>query len=148
MLFLTNLVINARKNSVLTRKLQWGQTDVVASIISKLIGPVGEESLLFATEYHCDPAALRCCCKSCHRGRTLPHITRYSVLLPHVMKVVYCKIVCLHHVDIGPQCRQSIDGCIPVVHRVRVPVSIQISLDLKLPTWNCILLLVSASYHC
>ena len=68
-------------------------------------------SSLSATEYHPGPDA---------RANSAPH-ARYPVLLPHVVKVVtnhLAQIVDPHHGDIGPHCGQSINRCIPVVHRL------------------------------
>ena len=93
-----------------------------SSSFPRLIGPVGEESLLSLRHWiPSRPSCLKVLLQEPPpRANIAPH-TRYSVLLPHVMKVItnhLAKIACPHYGYIGPHCGQSIDRCIPVIHRV------------------------------
>ena len=163
MLFLPDLVIYARKDSFLTRKLQRGtrltkpketvpgrrpdapsmpiviSSDFILHIIPRLIGPVGKESLL--TLLHRVPS--RPCRlqmllqKGPPRANSAPH-ARYPVLLPHVVKVVtnyLAHIVYPHHGYIRPHRGQSIDRCIPIVHRLFIVAGTG-RLVSSLPWWS------------
>ena len=94
-------------------------SDFILHIIPRLIGPVGEESLL--TLLNRVPS--RPCClqmllqKGPLRANSAPH-ARHPVLLPHVVKVVtnyLPHVVHPHHGYIRPHRGQGIDRCIPVI---------------------------------
>ena len=96
--------------------------DFILHIIPRLIAPVGKEPLLPLR--HRIPSRPSCLKVLLHkpppRADSAPH-TRYPVLLPHVVKVVtnhLAQIVDPDHGEIRLHCGQSINRCIPVVHRL------------------------------